>query len=466
MEIRTTETILTRKVDQMKRITGSMRVVRVAMTGLLIGLVMASAAAQAADDAGVPGGFLRYGASARSLALGNSVAGVADDVATAYWNPAGLAQLRTMEISAMGATMYNDTRYSFTALGLPTEHWGTFSLGGILTTSGEYQRSTWDMDLDETFSEKESIFSLGYANGTSRLTWGLTLKAVGQDIGGAAGSGTGMDVGVMYRPHRLLSMGAAVQNLVTPKITLVDDEEELVRSSRAGLALRFFRSRLCVTADMVKTKYMDTSFRAGLEVTPLRNIVLRGGYDSEREHMSAGAGFPIENWQFDYAYVSTDLGAQNVFSATLRFGVPFGVKMKADRALFSPSGSDRNVTFDIETAVRGTIESWRLEITDERGALVRVLSGNGVPPEDVTWAGEDTDGRLVDNGEYDVQVVITDDMGQEWDYATSVEILGFSDRTRVPIRVEVSGNQPSRNDGTEITTRSAAGNAGHQGEGQ
>jgi hypothetical protein len=362
--------------------------------------------------------------------------------------------------------MYDDTRYGFTSLGLPTEHWGTFSLNGTMTSSGEFQRSTWDADLDETFSEKESIFSLGYAHGTSRLTWGVNLKAVGQDIGGAAGSSTGMDVGVMYRPHRLLSVGAAVQNLITPKITLVEEEEELVRSSRAGLALRFFKSRICMTADVVKTKYMDASFRGGLEITPLRYLVLRGGYDSEREHMSAGAGFPIENWQFDYAFVSTDLGSQNVFSATMRFGVPFGVKMKADRALFSPSGSDRNVTFAIQTAVRGAVESWRLQITDGHGRHVRTLSGNGVPPEGVTWAGEDSDGRLVDNGEYGVQVTIVDDMGQEWDYSTSVEILGFSDRTRVPIRVEVSGNGPDASTESTETTYGPNSGAAYRGENQ
>ncbi len=425
----------------MKRTICSIRM-GLAMAALL---TMVASPAAAADDAGVPGGFLRFGASARSLSLGNAVTGMADDAATAYWNPAGLAQLRTLEITAMGATMYNDSQYSFLALGMPTESWGTFSLNGTFTNSGEFERSTWDADLDETFSEKESIFSLGYANGGNRFTYGLTLKAVSQNIGGASGSSTGMDIGLMYRPHRLLSIGGAIQNIVSPKITLIDEEEELVRSARAGLALRFFHNRLRMTADVVETKYMDTSFRNGLELAAMRNLVLRGGYDSEREHMSAGAGFQLENWQFDYAYVSTDLGAQNVFSATLRFGVPFGVKMNTDRALFSPSGSDRNVTFEIQTAVRGTIESWHLEITDEQGRQVRILSGNGVPPEGVTWAGEDENGRLVDNGQYDVRVTVLDDMGQAWDYMTNVEIMGFADRTRVPIRVEVSGNSAEDN---------------------
>jgi len=419
----------------------------------IVGIVLLTAAMTgpvgAKDDGGVPGGFLRYGASARSLSLGNAVVGIADDVATAYWNPAGLAQLRTMEITAMGATMFNDTKYTFFALGMPTEKWGTFSLNGTFTSSGEYERATVFEDLSETFSEKEGILSLGYGGGSGRFTYGANLKSVSQNIGGASGSSLGLDAGVHFRPHRVISIGAAVQNLIAPKLTLLEEEEELARSARAGLALRFFNNRLFMTSDIVKTKYMDTSFRTGLEVWPFRQIALRGGYDSEREHMSAGAGFRIQNWQFDYAYVSTDLGAQNVVSATLRFGVPFGVKMHKDKALFSPSGKDRDVTFDIETAVRGSVESWRVEIADESGRNVRTLSGNGSPPEGVSWGGDDEQGRLVGDGTYDARVTIVDNLGQEWDFTTSVEVLGFKDRTRVPIRVEISGNTPEEAGGTK-----------------
>jgi len=404
-------------------------------------LLSMTTVAVAADDAGVPGGFLRYGASARSLGLGNAVVGLSDDVATCYWNPAGLAQLRTMEITGMGATLVEDTRYTFFALGMPTERWGTFALGGTFTNSGEFERTTLFEDLGETFSEKEGIISLSYARGSGRFAYGVTLKSVSQNIGGASGNSNGVDAGIYFRPHRNLSIGGAVQNLVAPKITLDTDEEKLAQSLRGGIALRFFNNRLLVVTDIVKTEYMDVSLRHGLEVWPLRMLALRGGWDSEREHMSAGAGIRYENWQFDYSYVSTDLGAQNVLSATMRFGVPFGVTIDRDKELFSPSGHDREVTFGIATAVRGKIESWRVEIIDGSGRPVRMLQGNGHPPEGVTWGGEDEEGRLVDDGTYDARVVILDDLGQEWDYETSVEVLGFQDRTRVPIKVEINGGK-------------------------
>ncbi len=422
-------------------------------TALVFSVVLALAGgvtAFAGEDGGAAaGGFLRYGSSARSLSLGNAVTGMADDVATSYWNPAGLAQLRTMEVTGMGATMFNDTRYCFFALGMPTESWGTFALNGIFTTSGEFERATWDADLDETFNEREGIVSLSWAGSWRRFAYGAAIKSVSQDIGGTSGSAMGVDLGAYYRPHRLFSVGVAVQNAVSPKITLIDEEEELARSVRLGLALRFFSNRMLVTSDIVETKWMDTSFRTGLEFWPVRSLSIRGGYDSEREHIAAGAGFRLNNWQFDYAYVSTDLGAQNVLSATLRFGVPFGVKVDRDKALFSPSGSDRQVHFDIQTAVRGAIESWRVEIAGEDGRIVRTMSGNGAPPDGVAWEGDDEDGRLVDDGTYQARIMIVDSLGQEWDHSTDVEVLGFKDRTRVPIRVELSGATPPATGGTK-----------------
>lgn len=405
--------------------------------GLIVGTGVGTATA--GEDAGSAGAYARYGASARSLSLGNAVVGICDDVATSYWNPAGLAGLRTMEITGMGATLFENTQYGFLALGLPTERWGTFNFGATLTRSGEYERADLSGDLGETFSEREGIFQLGYANGGRRWTYGLTLKHVSQDIGGAKGSGVGVDAGLYFRPHRNLSLGASVQNLIQPTVTLEIDEEKLARSVRGGVALRFFNNRLLVMSDLVKTDYMDLSLRSGLEAWPLRSVALRGGFDSEREMWSVGAGLRWENWQFDYAFLDTDLGAQNVLSATLRFGVPYGVKMHRDKALFSPSGTDRNVTFTVQTALRTGVDSWRLEIIDPTGKVVRTMQGNGAPPEGVTWGGEDDQGRLVPDGDYAANMVILDDLGQEWDYQTSVEVLGFQDRTRVPVRVKISG---------------------------
>ena len=69
------------------------------------------------------------------------------------------------------------------------------------------------------------------------------------------------------------------------------------------------------------------------------------------------------------------------------------------------------------------------------------MSGLGSASVGVSWGGEVEYGRFVGDGQYDARVTIVDNMGQEWDYQSMVEVMGFKDRTRTPIRVEISGSE-------------------------
>jgi len=416
---------------------------------LLVLMAVLARSAFASYDAGAPGAYLRFGSSARSLALGGAGVAAGDDVATAYWNPAGLSQLRTMELTAMGATLFEDTKYSFFSLGMPTTSMGTFAFSGTFVHSGDFERTSIFDDTGEEFSEKEGVVSISYAFGNSRMGWGLTGKSVSQDIDGYSGSGMGLDAGFYMRPNKHLGVGVSVQNLVAPEITLNTEPEKLARTVRGGASLRFFNNRLMLITDLMKTEYMDAKVQAGAEGWVARNVVLRGGYDSLREQYSYGAGVRYQNWQLDYAYVGHELGGTSVMSATMRFGVPDGIRIQADRERFSPAGQDRNVTFDVSTAVNGKVKSWRLEILDGQGALVRALSGKGAPSEAITWGGEDENGRLVGDGRYTATMEIVDELDQLWDHSVHVEILSFRNRTRTPIRIDISGSGDRKNGGED-----------------
>jgi hypothetical protein len=407
---------------------------------LLLAAVLAPGVATASQDSGVAGAFLRFGSSARTLALGNAMTGIADDAAAAYWNPAGYARLRTMELTVMGASLFEDTEYTYFTLGIPTERWGSFAMSGAYMTSGGFERATLYEDLSETFNETAGLFGLSYARAHGRWTWGATLKSVNHAVAGATGGSIGADLGVYLRPHRSLGLGVSVQNAIAPEIVLDEEPDRFARTLRMGTSLHVFRNRFVVLNEIVKTELMDLDFRSGAEFWPDRAFGLRAGFDTVREQSSAGASFRYQNWQIDYAYLNHTLGGTNVLSATVRFGVPYGVKLHRNRGLFSPSGSDHDVDFGIATAVQGRIENWRLEIIDHEGNTVRTFAGNGAPPEEVSWSGQDDAGRLVGDGDYRIKVSVLDDMGEEWEFDTNVQILGFRERTRKPIRIEISGS--------------------------
>src|SRR5205823_13020727 len=97
----------------------------------------------ASVQAGSPGtsaaNFLKIGIGARGSAMGEAQSAVADDVNAAYWNPAGLANLRFQEISLMHYALVEGVRYQQAGYGFPTDKKGNFALGVSLLDYGNIQ---------------------------------------------------------------------------------------------------------------------------------------------------------------------------------------------------------------------------------------------------------------------------------------------------------------------------------------
>jgi len=405
----------------------------------VLGVVIAGPL-QAASDAGAPGAFMRFGGSARSLALGGAVSALGDGAASSYWNPGSLSQLRNTEITAMSASMFADTRYSYFSFGKPTDSKGVFSFGGTYVTSGEFEQADIYHDLGNTFTESEGVFSASYARGGSRFGYGTTLKSINQQINGLNGTGFGVDVGMYLRPDRRLSLGLSVQNAIQPEITLDQYPEKMARTLRTGFVLHLLSKKLLVLGDVSKTEFSGSYFSGGIEVQPMRSLALRAGYDSLHEQVGFGGGIRHGKWQVDFAQLSHDLGSTTVVSATMRFGIYDGVEINSDRSRFSPSGAERSVDFKIDAAIRGSVESWAILMTDLDGDLIRVIEGEGHPPAVVTWNGDDNNGRLINDGTYKATITLVDDIGSKWNNSVDVAILGFRNRTKTPMRINISGS--------------------------
>ncbi len=413
-------------------------------TAIAVSLVLTLAPVEAlgaGGSGGLPGQLLRYGSAARSLALGDAFVGLADDVSTSYWNPAGLEQLRTAQLTGLHAELLDGADYEFFAIGSPTEHYGSFALSGVLMRMGGFERTTLFEDLGETFNQHESAFSLSYARRIAGVAMGMNVKAVSQSIGGLSGSGFGGDLGVYYRPTHLFSVGAVAQNLLQPELRLDQDAELWARSYRAGAAFYLHGGRVIGLTDVGLIDGGDTRLSGGMEAWPMGSFALRAGYNGQLEQFTGGIGVRRGNLQFDYAYNPSDFGLTNVFSVTWRFGVPFGIRMGRSVQHFSPTGGTREVELHVQTAVRGEPKSWQLIIRENDGEIIKRIEGDDAPPETLVWAGDDDLGRGVPNGTYYAEVVIVDRIGQEWTSVTGVEVLNFSEDAVVPMRIEVSGGE-------------------------
>jgi len=59
------------------------------------------------------------GAGARAAAMGDAFSAIADDVTATYWNPAGLGQIETPQMSLMQNSALIDTQYQYLAAAMP-----------------------------------------------------------------------------------------------------------------------------------------------------------------------------------------------------------------------------------------------------------------------------------------------------------------------------------------------------------
>lgn len=83
---------------------------------------------------------------------------------------------------------------------------------------------------------------------------------------------------------------------------------------------------------------------------------------------------------------------------------------------FTPDGDGDNDTLRIATEISdlGSISSWEITIYGPREKPFETISGEGAPPEPITWDGRSSDGELVASGrEYTAAVTVIDGAGNE-----------------------------------------------------
>jgi hypothetical protein len=286
--------------------------------------------------------FLKLGAGCRAIAMGSAYAGLADDATALYWNPAGLAQLRSTEIEVYHNESFESIRNDFLGYARPLRE-GVFAAGvsGLYTPKDIERRSGLnEADPYEPLSPIEGYFqAYDIAAHAAYGRWlrndlaaGAGVKFIQQTIDTESGIAAAADLGLLYRrPGSPLSLGCAVQNIGTP-IKFIDKSYPLPLNFRLGAACRW-NGRLVTTLDLNKPIDNFLFIGAGTEYTPIDFLSVRVGYRyrwyglelGDMSGLSAGAGFNFKlgdtALHFDYAFVPFGvLGNSHRISLGMLFG--------------------------------------------------------------------------------------------------------------------------------------------------
>jgi len=327
--------------------------------------------------------FLNIGVDAAALGMANSVIAQTNDVNSGYWNPSGLVNLESKQISLMHASYFaNIAQYDYAAFAMPVDDKSAVALSMIRfgvddilnTTELIDQNGNIDYNRISLFSTADYAFTASYARklNVEGLSIGANAKVVRRIIGKFANSwGFGFDLGMQYKSKSNWQFGAMVRDITTTYNTwsINKTEYEKIKDAVAGqnqtlpetteitlpklqlgaaknfnlsddlnlLASAVLHTEFAQTNAVISSKGFSVQPSVGFEFGYTNMVFVRGGVGNFQNELqiegnekvtfqpNIGLGFRYKGIQVDYAL--TNIGEQsaalysNIFSLKLDLNI-------------------------------------------------------------------------------------------------------------------------------------------------
>jgi len=299
--------------------------------------------------------FLKIGVGARPIGLGSAFTAIANDVTAIHWNPAGLAQLRQNQFSAMHNEWIVDTSMDFIGFAVPIKspYYSPFNKGGnykgdyviggsiLYLNHGELEGRDTNRQNTGTFGASDLAVTFSYSkfvgaafmtpagliNQTPTISYGINLKLIRQQIELEQATGVAMDIGLLIKVgsiNRTPTVGAtfmtpviglAIQN-IGPQMKFISEGYNLPLTITCGVGYNI--GGLTIAMDIKNQIYEGrTIVSVGTEYLPVSIISLRAGYLSQLfnnnrpdksgrynyDGLGMGLGLKILSVQTDYSFV-------------------------------------------------------------------------------------------------------------------------------------------------------------------
>jgi hypothetical protein len=285
------------------------------------------------ESGGYAGSFLEWGAGARAIALGKTFSAVANDGSALYWNPAGLTQLNSRELSAMHALIFEDRMQNFLSFVYPVNIFA-LAAGWLRFGVNDIQERDNRGEKIGTFDDAENVFMFGSGISvlsipTFKLKIGFTAKYFYHALYNYHASCFGGDLGMLSYFHskgfiKRIGVGFTVQNLGAKLKwdTESSHEDNIPIIFRGGAAVNLNLVPFKILLDLEKKENQQMRIHAGAEYW-IRMLALRAGLDHNNLTVGAGLVFklPKGGLIIDYAYTNDDISNKGLhfFSLNLRF---------------------------------------------------------------------------------------------------------------------------------------------------
>ena len=295
---------------------------------LAIILLIISCPAFGLGQAGTDIAVLEAGVGARPLGMGGAFTAIADNADAPYWNPAGLANIKSQEINTMQTRLSSDSDHYYVSYVYPLKR-GAIGISWIQVALGTITQTTTTDAFNEVittgiFSYFSNAYMLSYGLPiTPNISFGLTAKYLTSDMFQIAG---GQAYGYSVTPAFLLritnaalpiTIGGKIDELINEQKWGTGTAEKAIPKARLGMSINQPKMGSTVAVDLAQTMSTGYATEISMGYEWIKDALsIRAGYAGSA--ISAGAGFISGVARIDYAYVQqTSLSRENVHRVSL-----------------------------------------------------------------------------------------------------------------------------------------------------
>lgn len=302
------------------------------------------------------GDFLKIGAGAKAVGMGEAFVAIADDPSALYWNPAGIASADANAVMFSHTSWLTDVNVEYLAAVVPVPKLASGVAGIQVSGLSTDLVETTELAPDGTgrsFSYSDLLIGVGYARHfTDKFAIGGNLKYLREDLGSEVGGGVTnawlADLGTMYHiGFRDMTFAVTITNFgpelqpsegyvrtVDSGGSAVSQETEFLgfdppTTFKLGFASTIFESeefRGLGALEMNRPGDNAETVKLGGEILFRDMLAVRAGYDSNADELrfSAGAGVIITGDEIDaivdYAFTDSEsFGRVDRFALSVEF---------------------------------------------------------------------------------------------------------------------------------------------------
>lgn len=317
------------------------RVNHVVLFALLVFVFIGSTTAFSDEYRPWTGEYLRVGAGARALGMGNAYTAVEGDIFSYYYNPAGLSSMEESQMAISFRYLSMDRYFKDIVLGRKIGPGASFALSWINAGTNEIIGRDLNGKPTGTLSDARNTFGITFSKNLNRmLSIGLSAKISTWKLDKDDAKAFGVDLGVLARPMANLTASFVVRDL-NSRFTWtssrwkerlgaldgqsIEKEDEFPLYYTFGAAYKAYSDRILLAATLEFVEDNPMGIDLGASYRFNRIFTVRTGMynytsSNELESGSFTAGFTLRvtsSISFDYAYLTGSIDNDSIHSISL-----------------------------------------------------------------------------------------------------------------------------------------------------